>query len=291
MSMRNVLLAGLALALALGCGLPAYAQRPDFTELFAALDRDGVAVYEPLQVEVRSAGYRCAGRKLEALAFRPAGPGPFPGLLLVPGHGTTARDWTGNALAFAQAGYACLAVSQPGYGGSDGPPDFVGPATIAALAAGWQQLGELGFVAAQRRGIVGYSRGALAAALLAERLDGVGAVVLGAGVYDLQLAYDESTSEMIRQNMLAESGMTPAAVDARPPARHLETLAAPVLILHGTQDVNAPVSQAYLLRDRLTQLGKQFEIQLFDSEHSIGLANFRSSSIAFLDKWLKDAPG
>jgi dipeptidyl aminopeptidase/acylaminoacyl peptidase len=41
--------------------------------------------------------------------------------------------------------------------------------------------------------------------------------------------------------------------------------------LHGEKDVSVPVSQALLLRDRLTQLHKEFEIKLFpDREHSIG---------------------
>jgi dipeptidyl aminopeptidase/acylaminoacyl peptidase len=44
-----------------------------------------------------------------------------------------------------------------------------------------------------------------------------------------------------------------------------------VLILHGERDQNVPVNQARELRDRLTQLHKDFEIKLFpDKEHSIG---------------------
>ena len=36
-----------------------------------------------------------------------------------------------------------------------------------------------------------------------------------------------------------------------------------MLILHGEQDENVPVNQAYLLRDRLTELKKDFEIKIF----------------------------
>jgi dipeptidyl aminopeptidase/acylaminoacyl peptidase len=44
-----------------------------------------------------------------------------------------------------------------------------------------------------------------------------------------------------------------------------------VLILHGEKDENVPVSQAYLLRDRLTALKKDFEIKLYpDRPHGIG---------------------
>ena len=44
-----------------------------------------------------------------------------------------------------------------------------------------------------------------------------------------------------------------------------------MLILHGEKDENVPVTQAYLLRDRLTALKKDFEIKLYpDRAHGIG---------------------
>jgi len=102
-------------------------------------------------------------------------------------------------------------------------------------------------------------------------LDDVKAAVLGAGVYDFQKAYDDSTLPGVRANMRAETGMTRAAIRERSSILRMEVLKCPVLILHGEKDVNVPVSQAYALRDRLTQLHKDFEIKLFpDREHSIG---------------------
>lgn len=51
----------------------------------------------------------------------------------------------------------------------------------------------------------------------------------------------------------------------------MERLRCPVLILHGEKDEYVPVSQAHLLRDRLTALKKDFEIKLFpDRPHDIG---------------------
>jgi dipeptidyl aminopeptidase/acylaminoacyl peptidase len=68
-----------------------------------------------------------------------------------------------------------------------------------------------------------------------------------------------------------ETGMTKEAVSQRSSILRMERLKCPVLILHGEKDINVPVSQAVLLRDRLTQLHKEFEIKLFpDREHSIG---------------------
>jgi dipeptidyl aminopeptidase/acylaminoacyl peptidase len=71
--------------------------------------------------------------------------------------------------------------------------------------------------------------------------------------------------------MRDETGMTKEAVRERSSILQMERLKCPVLILHGEKDVNVPVSQALLLRDRLTQLHKESEIKLFpDREHSIG---------------------
>ncbi len=71
--------------------------------------------------------------------------------------------------------------------------------------------------------------------------------------------------------MRDETGMTKEAVRERSSILQMERLKCPVLILHGEKDVNVPVSQALLLRDRVTQLHKESEIKLFpDREHSIG---------------------
>jgi dipeptidyl aminopeptidase/acylaminoacyl peptidase len=111
----------------------------------------------------------------------------------------------------------------------------------------------------------------MAASLLAVELDDVKAAVFGAGVYDFQRLYDDSTLPGIRRNMKDETGMTKEAVRERSSILRMDRLKCPVLILHGERDINVPVNQAKMLRDRLTQLHKEFEIKLFpDKEHSIG---------------------
>ena len=51
----------------------------------------------------------------------------------------------------------------------------------------------------------------------------------------------------------------------------MDRLRCPVLILHGEDDRNVPVSQAKLLAKRLQELHKDFELRLFPGrEHGIG---------------------
>jgi dipeptidyl aminopeptidase/acylaminoacyl peptidase len=247
------------------------AQPHSADKIIKEMEKQGCSVLES-QTKVCKYDYVVNGRAVEAISFRPAGDGPFPGLLLIPGYERTARDFVPIGIRFANAGFAGVAVSQPGFGRSDGPPDFVGPKTLAVLTEGYRKLRRESYVDPARMGIYGYSRGGMAASLLAVHLDDVKAAVFGAGIYDLQRAYDDNTLPMVRRNMRDEAdGMSRAAVLERSSIFQMERLKCPVLILHGGRDVNVPVSQALLLRDRLTQLHKEFEIKLFpDREHSIG---------------------
>ena len=249
---------------------PALAQSGAVEKLIERMKKEGCA---PLEwgVKVCAYDYSVNGKAVEAISFRPAGDGRFPGVLLIPGYERTARDLIPLGVRLAREGFAGVAVSQPGFGKSQGPPDFVGPKTLEVLTTGYRKLRQESYVDADRMAIYGYSRGGMAASLLAVELDDVKAAVFGAGVYDFQRAYDEVTLPGIRLNMKMETGMTKEAVRQRSSILRMENLKCPVLILHGERDQNVPVSQALLLRDRLTQLHKEFEIKLFpDKEHSIG---------------------
>ena len=145
--------------------------------------------------------YSFEGRAVEAISFRPVGNGPFPGLLLIPGYDRTARDLVFLGTKLADAGFAGVAVSQPGFGKSQGPSDFVGPKTIAVLTAAYRKFQKEPFVDPAKMGIYGYSRGGMAASLLAVQLDDVKAAVFSAGVYDFQKLYDDSPLIGVRLNM------------------------------------------------------------------------------------------
>jgi dipeptidyl aminopeptidase/acylaminoacyl peptidase len=215
--------------------------------------------------------YVVGGAAVEAISFVPAGAGPFPAALLIPGFERTARDLIALGTRLASAGIAAVAVSQPGFGKSAGPADYVGPKTLNVLTVAFRRLQKEPFVDAKRMGIYGYSRGGMAASLLAVELDDVKAAVFGAGVYDFQRMYDEAKLPGIRQNMKHETGMTPEAVRVRSSVLRMDKLRCPVLILHGEDDKNVPVSQAKLLAKRLEELHKEFDLRLFPGrEHGIG---------------------
>jgi len=260
---------GTGLSLLWACLLLAQ-QRHSAEEVITRMEKEGCATLES-GVKVCRADYEVDRKRVEAITFTPTGSGPFPGLLMIPGYERTARDLVPLGVRLAREGFAGIAVTQPGFGKSQGPPDFVGPKTLAVLTVAYRKLQKEPYVDSNRMGVYGYSRGGMAASLLAVELDDLKAAVFGAGVYDFQRAYDGSTLPGVRRNMEAETGMTKEAVRERSSILRMEKLKCPVLILHGEDDVNVPVNQAKMLRDRLTQLHKEFEIKLFPGrEHSIG---------------------
>ena len=268
------------------------AQPPSREQVLELLEKDGCVTVSAGKVKVCKYDYRFNSNMMEAISFRPAGRGPFPGLLLVPGYQSSAKTYVTLGTILAQEGFACVAIAQPGFGGSQGKPDFVGPDTVKALMAGYKKFRREPYVDPKKLGIFGYSRGATAAALLAVQLKDVRAAALGGGLYDFKKAYAEITIEGIRENMKAEAGLTEEAARARSPILYVDKLKCPLLILHGEKDENAPVSQALHLRDRLTELRKDFEIKLFPNhKHGFLGGEFLSAVIDFFSRRLKGVPG
>ena len=239
--------------------------RDELREIFsqpASLTFDG-------GIEVSTWDFEHEGRTVEALIFRPPGGETRPALLLVPGYRRTAIDYVGNGLRFARAGYVAVAVTQPGFGRSEGPSDWVGPNTIAVLQAARERMAGEELIDASRIGVFGFSRGALAASLLATRPGNeLRVAVLCSGLYDfgraLEVYADDGLQGRIKANMLTEAGESAEAIDARTSIDKLEHLTASVLVIHGAEDANVPVELAEELIAALEASGKDFESRIYE---------------------------
>jgi len=266
----------------------AVAQPINREQIVAGLEKDGCVTLSERKVKICKDDYLSDGKLVEAVSIRPLAEGKYPGLLLIPGHQGSATGFITLGVIFAGQGFASLSVGQPGAGKTQIELDFVGPKTIKAMIAGYDKLKRQPYVDAKKMGIFGYSRGGMAAALMATKLKDLKAVVLGAGVYDFKKAYDDVKIEGIRKNMMAETGMTEKAIKERSAILHLKHLTAPVLILHTETDENVPVNQARLLRDRLTELKKDFEIKIFpEGKHGWLSGDLISATTDFFNRRLK----
>lgn len=279
----NNRLAGAAVALALmlaGCGAE------DGEASVRRLVEGGQTVRLEGGVLIRRYGFRHAGGEVEAMLVLPRGAGPHPGIVLVPGYARTAYDMLPVAMAMARAGFASMAVSQPGFGGSAGPADFVGPRTFAALLAASERFAAEPFVDRRRLGVYGYSRGGLAAAQLASRTDLFRAAVVGGAVYDFAAAYRQVPG-WIGANMRAEAGTGAAAIRFRSPIHDMAGLDGPMLIVHGAEDERASPDQARALARRLAELGREHEFVIVPGRgHAVGLDAILRPAIPFFRRHL-----
>ncbi|HET9235156.1 MAG TPA: alpha/beta fold hydrolase [Candidatus Eisenbacteria bacterium] len=257
-------------------------------DVFKALDVKGSVDLQGTGVTIARADFVAGSDSVEAISFRPTAPGRYPAILIIPGFSRSARDYVPFGVRLSAQGFACLAVTMPGFGRSAGTPDFCGPRTIAALETALVRFRKEAFVDSARMGVYGYSRGALAAATLAVRDNPLRAGVLASGIYDLARAHADLKDEGILLNIKNETGLSESALKERSPLLAMEHLTCPVLILHGEKDQNAPVNQAQLLRDRLTELKKPFEIKLFpEAGHDLGMSNVLESTLDFMKRNLR----
>jgi dipeptidyl aminopeptidase/acylaminoacyl peptidase len=267
---------------------PATMAQPAQSTLDEQLEKAGCATPEKSGVKICKYDYSADGKKIEAFTIRPVADGKYPGLVLVAGR-EGAKTFFRFGTILAQAGFACVAISELGYGKSEGKPDFMGPASIDAFAVGFRKFKRELFVEADKMGIFGYSRGGMAASLLTLKLGTeVKAAVFGGGIYDLKTAYDETKVDGIRESIKNETGLTEEAFRNRSSILRMSELMTPVLIIHGENDENAPTNQALMLRDRLTELKKEFEIVILaDHKHGQLKSNFIDPVIDFFSRKLK----
>lgn len=248
-------------------------------------------ISEAGDVRICKFDYQYKGQTVEALTFRPNKDGKFPALLLIPGYSGTAKTYLNIAGIFANAGFASISVGTPGFGKTELKPDYLGEETIKAYIAGLKKFKKEPFVDKSKTGVFGYSRGAIAAALLIEQVGDVKATVLGGGIYDVKKAYQDLTIEGIRENIKIETGLDESTLKKRSAAFGVNKIKCPVLILHGENDLNAPTNQVFLLRDKLEEAGKDYEFQILTG-HTHGRlgGDFLTLTIDFYSRKLRGYP-
>lgn len=265
--------------------------KSSLSDIVAKLDAGGRVELDRLGLVIERDTFTFEGETVEAVITRPSGAERSPGLVLVAGHMRSATDLLPQAVRFARAGFASIAVSQPGYGRSTGTADFAGPRTFAALHSATERFASRPFVDPERLGIYGYSRGALAAAELAARTDFFKASVLGGGIYDFRSAYEQIGLAGIKGNMDAEAGKSAEALAFRSPINDMAGLDGPVLIIHGEEDANAPLAQAKALDAKLTALQRDHQLLIIPAaDHGLSMDAIIGPATRFFSEQLLKKP-
>lgn len=222
------------------------------------------------------------GRKVEYVLFR-APADTAPALLFVHPFGGNARTMMTTGMRLAGHGYTMMLVSMPGYGQSEGAPDYCGPATLKALGAALDRLEATPGVDPKRVGVWGRSRGAMAATMLGAKRAEVRAVVAEAGTYDMWSIYRAGQAAR-REAIVREAGSDSSAWRDRSAALQTATPRA-LLILHGEKDDLAPASQAHGYVDALKARGAVVESRFFPSSgHELPVGEVLRTALEFLER-------
>jgi len=225
-----------------------------------------------------------SGSNAEAYLTRPAGPGPFPLMILLHSH-TIGFIGAGSIVPEAEAFasdlcYAGLAVSIPGYGATEVVPGIDPNITLNVVLDAVSLVKKLPWIDSKRFYLYAFSRGAFFAALLANRLEGIEGIVLHSGAYDLNRLYQETP--WIRSLLNPNGERNPKLISILP---EVPTWYAPTLILHGGKDSVVSVQQAILLRDSLEAAKKPYRFVLYpDNGHRLPLEDVRRKATAFLEE-------
>ena len=238
------------------------------------------------------------GTMIPAYLTMPLGGEATGKAIVMPHGGPSSRDeWGFDWLVqfFAARGYAVL---QPNYRGSTGYGSaWFGHNGFQAWEtaigdvndAGRWLLSE-GIAKPDKLAIVGWSYGgyaALQSQVVAPDL--YRAVAAIAPVADLQNLVDEARYYTNASTVARFVGSGPH-VDAGSPAQHADRFAAPVYLIHGTQDLNVGVDQSRLMERRLRSAGKAVtydEIEGYD--HQLDDSNVRRDMLASIDQFLTQA--
>ncbi|HEX8554811.1 MAG TPA: S9 family peptidase [Sphingomonas sp.] len=250
--------------------------------------------------KVQSVSYKAAdGTAIPAYLTMPPG-GATKGLpaIVMPHGGPAARDeWGFDWLAqfFANRGYA---VIQPNYRGSSGfgqewfqQNGFRSWKTaIGDVDDAGRWLISEGIADAKKMAIVGWSYGGYAA-LQSQVVDPdlFKAIVAIAPVTDLGMLRDEKkgfTNTTLARNYIGDG----PHLEEGSPARHAAKFRAPVLMFHGTKDINVGVAQARAMDKKLRGANKTSELVVYpDIDHQLCDTAVRTDMLAKADAFLAKA--
>ncbi|MFN7038232.1 MAG: alpha/beta hydrolase family protein [Alphaproteobacteria bacterium] len=161
---------------------------------------------------------------------------------------------------FASQGYNAIAISIAGYGRSDGPADFSGPYSQNAVISVIKYLQSHNI---KNIALIGVSRGAIIASMVATKEIGLSCMVLDAGFYDLAKLTDERTIGNLKKEASHEYNY----LVNRSAIRHIDKIKTPALILHGYNDERASVEEAIEFYRKLMENKVEAQILIFSSGH------------------------
>ena len=142
-------------------------------------------------------------------------------------------------LPLIKNGYRVIVPSILGYGKTTGDPDYCGPNTLQRIEHTVED-----YIKTPVH-VMGASRGGTLAVLFAEHYPALTKSCTAiAGTYDLETLVNETQDQILKENILKETGENKESYTVRDPKTLWQKLNSPLHIVHGERDEQIPVSQA-----------------------------------------------
>lgn len=242
-------------------------------------------------------------QRLAACLHQPSAPGPAPLVLCC--HGLTGTRigsgyrFVALARRLEELGIACLRFDFRGCGESDGRFIDVTAASLAEdLRAVLTAIARLEGCDSSRIGIAASSFGAHTVSGLAEEIPGLQALVFMAPVADpraliTRAMTDEAWDSLRRKGWIDHHGLPLGAsfIDTLPTweaPRRLAAARRPLLVYHGTQDAEVPISQGQAYIDAVRAVGVEARLEPIETrEHGMRSVSATQQIVLGSVEWLK----
>ena len=234
-----------------------------------------------------------SNKKIEFLWEKPDGIGPFPALILIHPHqewpnriGAEAFEQMGTIENWVKKGFLTIAVSQPGYGKSDGPSDFCGPETQEAVLRVIEHFRVNPSVKKDSIFLYGGSRGASVSAIVAAKDPHIAGAILKSGLYDFVEAYKSYPFySAIKLTMIWEIDWdNETALKERSAIIYADQIKVPLLVIHGTNDDRASMEYARTFVKKVNDDGGSAQFLPLESEHVIPMTTVNPLIEAFISR-------
>jgi dipeptidyl aminopeptidase/acylaminoacyl peptidase len=167
---------------------------------------------------------------------------------------------------FANLGqHIIFAPCYRGAEGGEGRDEFGGNDQEDVFSA-FHFLESLPFVDADRISVMGFSRGSINATQTAVNMANVSRLILWSGVSDLAQTYEERIDlrRMLKRVIGSSPTKKPEDFQARSPICMADLIKCPVLIMHGTDDVQVDFSHGSRMFNRLKEMDAHAEFHQYE---------------------------
>lgn len=231
-----------------------------------------------------------ASKKIEYYIKKPKGSGAHPAIIFIHGHQTGLQlpggrdfaDW-GVLEKFSNLGFVAIAISQPGYGASDGPPDYCGSFTQNAVIAVIEKFEKEGLIQSNQIILEGISRGAIVAGLVAAKKQSIRGLILISGVFDFTRYQEEAKTNAAKRSIINaiqnEIGKSDDSLFKRSVLHFADRIKASTLILNGENDDKTIPQQARGLADEINKHGGNASFVVFKNTGHLIPVNQRDKII------------